>query len=130
MKKFSLHILGTLLLFPVFASKALGVSIDDFRDDVFRPDNLPGGRQTNAPAETKIAETFEFGTSLLLYASGSVAVFMLVFGGVRLILSFGNQEQMDAAKNTIKWAVIGLLIVILAFALVQNVIDLIFSATT
>ena len=66
---------------------------------------------------------------LILYASGGAAVLFLVIGGIRYISSFGDQERMDGAKKTIKYAVIGLLAVILSFAIVTNVIDLIFKAT-
>ena len=129
MKKSILIIIGTILLFPIYLSEALGISLDTFRDEVYRPENLPGGRPTEAGAETKINEILQFAINIVLYASGSVAVFFLVVGGVRYITSFGNQERMDGAKKTIKYAVIGLLTVILAYALVTNIINLIYEAT-
>ena len=129
MKKFILIIIGIILLFPLHISDALGISIDTFRDSVFRPINLPGARETQAPVETRINEILLFVINLILYASGGVAVFFLVFGAIRYITSFGEQERMDAAKKTIQYAIIGLLAVILAFAIVTNIIDLIFRAT-
>jgi hypothetical protein len=130
MKKITLIIIGALLLIPIYLSDALGISIDSFREDVFRPENLPGGRETAAGAETKINEALQFAINLVLYAAGGVAVFVLVFAGIRYITSFGNQERMDAAKKTITYALIGLLAVILAYALVTNIINLIYRATT
>lgn len=121
--------LGTLLLLPIYTSDALGIDIDDFRNEVYRPENLPSTFEGDAPAEVKINAIFDFAINLVLYTSGSVAVFFLVYGGIRYITSFGNQERMDAAKKTIKFAIIGLIAVILSFAVVTNVIDLIFRAS-
>lgn len=130
MKKILLIILGTILLLPITMSAALGIDIDTFRKEVFRPENLPVGTAAqDAPAEAKIKVILDFATDLVLYASGGVAVFFLVVGGVRYITSLGNQDRMDGAKKTVKYAVIGLLAVILAYAVVTNIIDLIFRAT-
>lgn len=129
MKKFSYTILGYFLSLPLHLSNAFGIDIDTFREDVYRPENLPGTRPTEASAETKINEILQFATNLILFASGAVAVFFLVLGAIRYITAYGNQERMDGAKKTIQYAVIGLLVVILAFAIVTNVIDLIFRAT-
>ena len=131
MKRFFLIPLGLLLSIPLFASEALGISLNDFRKEVFRPENLPGGDSPkNVSAETKVGNILNFLIELILYASGSVAVLMLVYGGVRLITAAGNTDQRDAAVKIIKWAIGGLFVVILAFALVTNIIDLIFRATT
>lgn len=128
-KRYLTIIFGVILLIPISVSDALGIDIDDFREEVYRPENLPSTFEGEAPAEVKINAILDFAINLILYTSGSVAVFFLVYGGIRYITSFGNQERMDAAKKTIKFAIIGLLAVILAFAVVTNVIDLIFRAS-
>jgi hypothetical protein len=130
MKKYFYLIIGAILLLPVYSLNAFGIDLDNFRQDVYRPDNLPAGTALqDAPVETKINMIVSFATNLILYASGGVAVFFLVLGGIRYITSLGNPERMDGAKKTIKYAVIGLLAVILAYAAVTNIIDLIFKAT-
>ncbi|MBN2096138.1 hypothetical protein JW752_01930 [Candidatus Peregrinibacteria bacterium] len=134
MKKLTYLILGFILLFTFHMREALGIGIKDFQEsnepfEVLRPENLPGTKDVTGGAETTINEILQFAINLILYASGSVAVFFLVLGGIRYITSFGNQDMMDGAKKTIKYAVIGLLAVILAYAAVTNVIDLIYRAT-
>ena len=130
MKKTIQIILGSILLFPVYTLNALGIDIDTFRKSVFRPDNLPAGTAVkDMPAESKISTILDFAVGLILYASGGVAVFFLILGAIRYITSFGNQERMDGAKKTIKYALIGLIAVILAYAAVTNIIDIIFRAT-
>ncbi len=134
MKKTIQIILGSLILFPMYMREAFGIGIKDFQNtnepfEVLRPENLPGTRDVSAGAETTINEILQFAINLVLYASGSVAVFFLVLGGIRYITSFGNQEMMDGAKKTIKYAVMGLLAVILAYAVVTNIISIIYKAT-
>lgn len=134
MKKLTYLILGFILLFTFHMREALGIGIKDFQEsnepfEVLRPENLPGTKDVTGGAETTINEILQFAINLILYASGGMAVFFLVLGGIRYITSFGNQDMMDGAKKTIKYAVIGLLAVILAYAAVTNVIDLIYRAT-
>jgi hypothetical protein len=130
MKKRLFYIFGIILLFPLAAASAFGLTLEDFRKEVYRPENLPGGETGSVSAENKVVAIINFLINLILYASGSVAVLMLVYGGVRLITAGGDTEQKDQATKIIKFAGIGLFVVILAFALVTNVIDLIFRATT
>jgi hypothetical protein len=130
MKKHIFTILGTFLLIPVMASNALGLSLDSFRKEVFRPENLPTGNMGSASVENKIAHIINFAIDLILYASGSVAVLMLVLGAGWLVCSFGNQERKERSIKIIKYAFIGLFAVILSYAVVTNVINIIFRATT
>jgi hypothetical protein len=58
---------------------------------------------------------------LLLFAIGAVAVIMIIFGAFRYVLSGGDSSSVTAAKNTILYAVIGLVVAILAYAIVHFV---------
>jgi hypothetical protein len=50
---------------------------------------------------------------------GIVAVIMIIVGGLRYITSGGNDTSVTGAKNTILYAIIGLIIVALAQVLVR-----------
>jgi hypothetical protein len=130
MKKTLYTLLGSLLLFPVFISNAFALDLRDLREEVYRPDNLPAGDTGGNVAEIKLNYVINYFVELILYAAGGVAVLMLVIGGVVLIGSAGNEQGAERAKKIIKYALIGLFAVILAYALVTNVIDFIFRATT
>ncbi len=54
---------------------------------------------------------------------GIVAVIMVIIGGFNYITSGGNEGKVSTAKNTILYAVIGLIIVAFAQALVRFVIN-------
>lgn len=60
---------------------------------------------------------------ILLFIIGVLSVIMLIIGGIRYTTSNGNPEQIKAAKSTIMYAVIGLIIAILAFAIVNFVVN-------
>ena len=52
-----------------------------------------------------------------------ISVIMLVWGGLRYILSGGDNKKVTDAKNTILYAIIGLIIAVLAFAIVNFVLN-------
>lgn len=130
MKKLTTYLFGILLLFPVYMSDALGLSLNDFRDSVYRPENLPGADASGISPETKVNDIVNYLINLVLYASGSIAVLMIVIGGVMYVTSLGDSEKAEKAKKIIQYALIGLFTVILAYAAVTNVISLIYRATT
>jgi len=61
-------------------------------------------------------------TNILLFLMGSVSVIMIIIGGFRYVTSQGDQTQMQSAKNTILYAVIGLIVAIAAYAIVSFVV--------
>ena len=88
-----------------------------------------GGGATSARGQDQpttlfgIGGTFQTVTNVLLYIIGAIAVIMLVIGGLRYVISGGNTEQVNAAKNTILYAIVGIIIAILAYAIIQFVIN-------
>jgi ABC-type Na+ efflux pump permease subunit len=54
---------------------------------------------------------------------------MLIIGGIRYVVSGGDSAAVTSAKNTILYAVVGIVVAILAFALVNFVITS-FSASS
>jgi hypothetical protein len=61
---------------------------------------------------------------------GFVAVIMIIFGGIRYITSGGDSGNISSAKNTIVYAIVGLIIVALAQVLVHFVIGKVANAGT
>jgi len=57
-----------------------------------------------------------------LYFIGAISVLMLIIGGVRYTMSAGNDKAVAAAKNTILYAVIGVVVALLAYAIVNFVL--------
>ena len=63
---------------------------------------------------------FDVVNALLLFA-GAVAVLFLIIGGFRYVVSAGNAEQVEGAKKTIVYALLGLIVIFIAYVLVQLV---------
>lgn len=61
-------------------------------------------------------------TNVMLFAVGAISVIMVVIGGLRYVISGGNSTNITAAKNTILYAIIGLVISIMAYAMINFVI--------
>lgn len=57
-----------------------------------------------------------------LYLIGAISVLMLIYGGIRYTLSAGNATSVTAAKNTILYAIVGIVVSLLAFAIVNWVL--------
>lgn len=55
--------------------------------------------------------------------AGGIAMIMIVIGGFKYITSLGNAQNVAKAKDTILYAVIGLIVCILAYAIVGFVIN-------
>ena len=56
-------------------------------------------------------------------AVGIVAVIVIIVGGVNYTMSQGDPGKVSKAKSTILYGVIGLIVVLLAFAITQFVIN-------
>ncbi|MBR0467923.1 hypothetical protein IJJ53_03415 [Candidatus Saccharibacteria bacterium] len=69
-------------------------------------------------------------TNTILYIVGIIAVIMLIIGGIRYVTSGGDSKKVTDAKNTVLYAIIGLVIAFLAFAIVNFVISALPSGST
>ncbi|MBQ3293808.1 hypothetical protein IJG96_01600 [Candidatus Saccharibacteria bacterium] len=63
-------------------------------------------------------------TSTILAVLGFLAVIMLIIGGVKYATSAGDAKAVTDAKNTILYALIGLVIAILSYSIVKFVIGI------
>ena len=62
--------------------------------------------------------------NVLLFIVGALAVVMLIWGGIRYTTSAGNATSIAAAKNTIMYSIIGLVVAFLAYAIVNWVLKI------
>jgi hypothetical protein len=59
----------------------------------------------------------------LLYVVGAISVVVIIIGGIMYATSAGDSGRVTKAKNAITYAVIGLIVSFLAFAVVQFVVS-------
>ncbi|MFO0881993.1 MAG: pilin [Candidatus Saccharimonadales bacterium] len=68
--------------------------------------------------------------SIFSWVVGAVSVIMLIYGGFKYITSGGDSGGVTAAKNTILYAIVGLVIVALSQVIVNFVLDKANNATS
>lgn len=57
--------------------------------------------------------------NLLLFIVGILAVFMIIYGGIRYVLSGGDSKKVTDAKNTVLYAIVGLVVAIVGYSFVN-----------
>lgn len=62
-------------------------------------------------------------TNVLLFILGAIAVIMLIIGGIKYTTSNGDPQSVKSAKDTILYSVIGIVVAILAYAIVSWVVE-------
>ena len=78
------------------------------------------GSSNNANAFSNFIESI---INLLLFVIGAVAVIMIIIGGIRYVTSNGDASQTKAARDTILYAIVGLVVAIMAYAIVNFVLN-------
>jgi cytochrome bd-type quinol oxidase subunit 2 len=76
---------------------------------------------TNLPSETEFGKLLTQIINWALGLVGLIAVIMLIYGGFRYLTAAGNDESVSKAKNTIMYALIGIVIIILSYAIVSTI---------
>ena len=77
---------------------------------------------SGAEANAKITDILKTVINIFSLVVGAVAVIMIIVGGLRYITSGGESSNVSTAKNTIIYAIVGLVIVALAQFIVHFVL--------
>lgn len=104
----------TLIVFPV-AAQITQVSGNDCSGLGI---NCTGNEDTSS-----LIQTIGTIVEALLALVGIVAAIYLVLGGVRYILSEGDENKAEKAKNTILYAIIGIIVIGLSALIVNYIIQ-------
>jgi len=117
MKPRLIKISYSLTAMALAAPIALANGVDSGAGDA-QPSGTPSNLFTNTKTSTSV-----FGqiSDVLIYIVGAVAVIMLIIGGLRYVISQGSSEGVKQAKDTILYAIIGIVVAILAYAVVHFV---------
>ncbi len=57
----------------------------------------------------------------ILTMLGALAVFFIIVGAVKMVTSQGNEKNITSGKQTIQWAVIGLIVALMSFSVIALV---------
>ena len=98
-------------------STTAGAQVDEINKGI----KAVGG--SNSSATLQVDEIVLAVVNWLLFAVGVISVIMLIVGGIKYATSAGDSNKVTSAKNTIMYAIIGLAVAVLAFAIVGFVTD-------
>lgn len=85
--------------------------------DADQDPNAPGGR-INIPIVGADVGTIQSILATVFLIAGGLSVIFIVIGGLQYVLSSGEPNGTKRAKDTIMYAVIGLVLALLAFVIV------------
>ena len=74
---------------------------------------------TRPPGSQDLTSTIRTIINVMLFIIGILSVIMIVWGGISYVISRGDPDKVKNAKNTIVYSIVGLIVAILAFAIVQ-----------
>ncbi len=94
-------------------------------DPTLKPDYLPNFTVNSTSQAGLGVGILQLLAGSLIYLAGPIAILMIAIGGLRYVVSHGEDNQMEGAKKTITWAIIGLLVIIVSWLLVRNVIRIV-----
>lgn len=85
---------------------------------------MPPPLRPNIPAgvpQTSIPSLVANGVKILFFVVGVAAVVVIIVGGLLYVVSAGNPDRTKQAKDAVLYAVIGLVVAGLAFAIVTYI---------
>jgi hypothetical protein len=113
------------LVLAVFVAAALSFYVPQPVQADLADEACKGATGANATAEcegTGFTDGFKNIVNVVIFMVGAVAVLMIIIGGFRYVVSGGDSAGVEGAKNTILYAVIGVVVAFLAYAIVNFVI--------
>ena len=106
MKKFTQISLAAMSLLPASA---------------FAAETIPGITPVTPTGDMSVAAVLSTIIYWILGLSGAIAVLFLILGGLQYVTSSGNKDKAEQAKQTILYAVIGLIVIALSLVIVAFV---------
>lgn len=125
-----LYILGLGLVSGPIAHAALSIGED------YRPEYAPQGWMEVFGGDVDAEQTFGPEAIsyiladiivVLLQIAGALAIYFIVTSGFNYVKAFGREEELQKAKKGLTWAIIGFIVVILSYMIVQNIIKIVLT---
>lgn len=82
------------------------------------PGGTTGTTQIDGSDIHQLVDIFLRIITVLFSVAGIVTVILIIIGGIRMILSVGDPKAMQAARSSVTFAIIGLIIILLSVTIV------------
>ncbi len=119
------------VLFMLFAMVCVGLVASTGASAVINPLDTAceGDNSSSQICKDKGTKLFGPGSpwtnivNTMIYVVGAVAVVMIVIGGLKYTLANGDQNAIKGAKDTILYSIVGVVIAVSAYAIVNFVLS-------
>lgn len=128
-KKLFLTVLAAVLFSFCVNSAFAAIQLDDN----LRPNNLPtfnaeeavdNDHPETAATQTLIMFVGNLVSQALLFV-GALTIIFLIIAGMNYIFAFGKDERIEKGKRGMFWSLVGLLVILLSYAIVQGILQII-----
>ncbi len=106
----------------VIAAPASASLFNGAKDQACNGANLTDSGGCSATPDTTLSDKISTVISILSFVVGVIAVVMIIVGGIRFITSQGDGSATAAARNTIIYAVVGIVVAVMAQIIVKFVV--------
>ena len=118
----------TIAAFVLTPAVALGTSSID-PGEILEETGEEAGFETSESGTGQLTRMIGLIINVLLSLLGIIFLILIIYGGFLWMTSSGNEEQVSKAKRIIRDAVIGLIILLAAYAISRFVVDALVEAT-
>ena len=115
-------LIALMVLAPTLAAKAQPGSVDDWGFNDFQNTNIALGSRP-------LRETIGGVINIILGFLGILTTLIILLGGFKWMTSQGNTEKVDEAKKLIGAGIVGLVIVLTAYAVSRFILSELYTQT-
>jgi Type IV secretion system pilin len=74
------------------------------------------------PTTPSLPGFFHAIANALILVVGAVSVLMVIWGGLKYVVSMGHPKRVESARNTILYAIVGVVVAACSYAIVNFVV--------
>lgn len=115
-------ILGFILLPALLLGSTVVYDVSYALDKKADTQFQDGLEEAGGSGSEPVSKTIQDVINILLYVAGATAVLMIVIGGFRYVTSNGEPAAASKAKNTIIYALIGIVVAAMAYSIVNFIL--------
>lgn len=138
MKKIKILLIGLLMSATLFLPQGGVLKAQLSIPSDLHPEYAPEGYSELHPETEGTKAEQKFGSDainwviadiivVMLQMAGVLAIFFIIQSGFTYVRAFGQEEAIQSAKKGLTWAILGLCLVILSYAIVQAIIRITLS---
>lgn len=117
----------TLLATILFFTSTVVCNAQTTIPSEFQPDGT--AQVVNSFGPEAIAAILQFFAGVLIGLAAPLAIIFLIIAGIQYATSYGAPEPMEKAKTNLIWTIVGLVIIIFSYFIIQAVLGLVLTLT-